>query len=511
LKPNRALNLLANYVGTGWTVLLQLLLVPVYIRLLGVEAYGLVGFYMTVQAVLQILDVGVSPALNRELARRTAVGAPAAGTGDLVRTLEIIYWVVGLTLGLAIAGSASLLAHHWINTERLAPGDATRAIALMGVSFAFQWPISFYTGGLLGLQRQTLTAVVNVATVTVFGLGAVALLIPYRNVNLFFIWRAVTALLTVLVLRQLLWSSLAAGKQEARPRFQLGSLTGIWAFSLGMTGVTLTGMVLSQTDKLVLTKLLPLGQFGYYSLANSAASLMPQLVAPLFTAVFPMLSQAIVTAEDREVRGQFHLSAQLTSLIVFPPAATLILYAPDVLSVWTGNPMLAGASAPALSLLALGALLNSVMVMPYTLQLAHGWTRLAVRLNLGLILVTVPYAILATWRWGTIGAASTPVVMNALYILVGAPLTFGRLLPGAGLRWLGRDVLLPLAAVAAVAAAFRLLPPGGGRPVLLLKLALVCGTAYLAALATVPVARARARELLAARRGSEQVPGAQAP
>jgi O-antigen/teichoic acid export membrane protein len=507
LKPNRPLNLFANYVGTGWTILIQLLLVPVYIRLLGVESYGLVGFYMTVQAVLQILDVGLSPALNRELARRTATGAPVPGTADMVKTLEAIYWTVGLGLGLVIAAGSSLLANHWVNAKGLPPTDVARAIALMGLSFAFQWPISFYTGGLMGLQRQTLTALVNIATVSVFGVGVVALLIPYPSVNVFFGWRAITALLTALVLRRMLWTSPGVWLPGEKPRVQLGSLAGIWAFSLGMTGITLTGMILSQVDKLVLTKLLPLDQFGYYSLANSAASLLPQLVAPLFLAVFPMLSQAIVGRNQDEVRGQFHLSAQLTALVVFPAAATLVFFAHDVLTVWTGTPQLAQASSRALSLLALGAMLNSIMVMPYTLQLAHGWTRLSVNINLVLVAITVPYSIFATWRWGSVGAASTPVVMNAAYILIGAPLTFGRLMPGEGRRWLMRDVALPLLCITGAAAVFLLIPPGGSRAFLLLKLGLVASAAYLTALLTVNVARARARELLAARFGSDQLRG----
>jgi O-antigen/teichoic acid export membrane protein len=304
-----------------------------------------------------------------------------------------------------------------------------------------------------------------------------------------------------------LWTSHGVRPAGEKPRVQLGSLAGIWAFSLGMTGITITGMILSQVDKLVLTKLLPLHQFGYYTLASSAASLLPQLVAPLFVAVFPMLSQALVGGDQDEVRGQFHLSAQLTALVVFPAAAVLVLFSHDVLTVWTGTPALAQSSSRALSLLALGALLNSIMAMPYTLQLAHGWTRLSVNINLVLVALTVPYSILATWRWGVVGAASTPVFMNAAYILIGAPLTFRRLMPGAGGRWLLRDVATPLVCIAAVAATFLLIPPGGSRPFLLLKLALAAAAAYLTALLTVNVARARARELLAARFGSAQVRG----
>ena len=61
----------AAFAGKTWAVLLQLLLVPQYIRLLGIEFYGLVGFYMTLQAAFQILDLGVSQTVTRELARHS--------------------------------------------------------------------------------------------------------------------------------------------------------------------------------------------------------------------------------------------------------------------------------------------------------------------------------------------------------------------------------------------------------------------------------------------------------
>ena len=480
-------------------MLVQLLLVPVYIRLLGVEAWGLVGFYLTLVAVLQVLDLGLSPALTRELARRTAGGATLPGTADMVKTLEAIYWIVGLGLGLLIAATSSLLAHHWVNAEGLPAEDVARAISLMGLSVAFQWPISFYTGGLLGLQRQTVTALVNVAMVTVFGVGVVALLIAWPDVDVFLGWRAVTALVTAAVLRRMLLTSPGIRRPGETARVRLDSLAGIWRFSLGMTGITLTAMILTQIDKLVVTKLLPLDQFGYYSLANSAASLLAQLAAPLSIVVFPMLSQAIVRDDQHKLHGQFHLSTQLAALVLFPAATTLVFFAHDVLTVWTGDVRLADSAATALSLLALGALLNSIMAMPYTLQLSHGWTQLSVNINLVLIAITLPYSIFATSRWGLVGAASTPVVMNAAYILIAAPILFRRLLPGEGRQWFIRDVAVPLVSIAGVAAAFLLVPSGGSRVLLLLKLFLVASATYLAALSTANVARARARELFAAR------------
>ena len=65
-------NLIANYLGQGWSALMAIIFMPIYIKILGPEAFGLVGFYITMQIVLSIFDFGITPTLNREMARYRA-------------------------------------------------------------------------------------------------------------------------------------------------------------------------------------------------------------------------------------------------------------------------------------------------------------------------------------------------------------------------------------------------------------------------------------------------------
>ena len=49
-------NVIANYLGQAWAALMGLVFVPVYIRYLGVEAWGLVGFMSMLQGWFTLLD-----------------------------------------------------------------------------------------------------------------------------------------------------------------------------------------------------------------------------------------------------------------------------------------------------------------------------------------------------------------------------------------------------------------------------------------------------------------------
>src|SRR5947207_15935736 len=108
------LDLLANIAGVGWSALIQVACIPLYIKFMGIEAYGLIGFYLVLQATLQVLDLGLSPTMNREMARYSVLPEKAGEARDLVRTLEVGYWLIGAVIGATILITARLIATRWI-------------------------------------------------------------------------------------------------------------------------------------------------------------------------------------------------------------------------------------------------------------------------------------------------------------------------------------------------------------------------------------------------------------
>src|SRR3954471_12957670 len=87
-------NIAANMAGQAWAITLALFCTPFYIKLLGVEAYGLIAFFLAVQMLLQLLDLGVGATVNREMAR--SVGMATGELGPFVKTVESWYRILGI-------------------------------------------------------------------------------------------------------------------------------------------------------------------------------------------------------------------------------------------------------------------------------------------------------------------------------------------------------------------------------------------------------------------------------
>jgi O-antigen/teichoic acid export membrane protein len=170
------IELVASFAGTGWSGLVQLACIPAYIKLMGIESYGLIGFYLVLQATLQVLDLGLSPTMNREMARYSVHLEKASEARDLVRTLEMGYWFIGLLIGAGIVITSHWLAIHWIKASALPSRSVVQALMLMGVLAVFQWPVSFYQGGLMGLRRQVPLNAFKVGMATLTNVGGVLVL-----------------------------------------------------------------------------------------------------------------------------------------------------------------------------------------------------------------------------------------------------------------------------------------------------------------------------------------------
>lgn len=479
-------NILANLLGQSWSVIVSIAVIPLYIKFLGIEAYGLLGFYMMLQGALQILDLGLSPTMNRELARYSTMPEKAGEARDLVRTLEVGYWLLGMVIGAAVAGAAPFFTHHWLNIGALPPEDVQTALMMMGVLVALQWPQSFYGSGLMGLQKQVLVNSVGIPMSAVGSGGAVLILwLVSPTIIALLSWQILVGVIQVALVTILLWRSLPTSGRP--PRFSKDLLGNIWRFAAGMSGLTLTGVILTQLDKVILSRMLSLEMFGYYSLAGAVGRGLYVVITPIFNSIFPRLSALVAAGEESRLREVYHYGSQLMAVLVLPLAALVSLFSYDVILLWTGNPETASNAAPIASLLVIGTALNGLMNLPYALQLAYGWTRLGLYINIFFIVALVPLIIFMTLNYGAIGGASVWPTLNCIYMLIGVPLTHLRLLKDEGWQWFSLDVCFPLVATFMVLGPVRLLidsPMSPRQTVITLSLALL--SSILAAAMAIP-------------------------
>ena len=191
-------NLIANYVGRGWALIINLVATPLLIKALGIESYGLIGFYTTLYGVINLVDFGISPTINRELAKYSVDGTQTNRGRDLVRTLEIGYWIIGVLLGIIVYFGAPIIAQKWLQTSKLSIETLTQSIRLMGFLVVLEWPFTFYQGALLGMQKHILLNTINIMnSLFKFGGGLLVLTFISPTIDAFFTWQIMVSTIVI--------------------------------------------------------------------------------------------------------------------------------------------------------------------------------------------------------------------------------------------------------------------------------------------------------------------------
>jgi O-antigen/teichoic acid export membrane protein len=193
-------NIVANYLGQGWSAFMGLAFVPIYIKILGIEAYGLIGFFTMLQVWLLFLDMGMTPTLNREIARYKAGASNKEFVLDLLRTFECMFLIVSVMIFGLIFFGAPFLCKIWLNVRNLPDDEVVQAISVMGlVVIARLWE-DLYRSAILGMQQQQWLSFVQAFLSTLrWGGAAIVLFFLSPTIKAFFLWQGFVSLISILI------------------------------------------------------------------------------------------------------------------------------------------------------------------------------------------------------------------------------------------------------------------------------------------------------------------------
>lgn len=496
-------NLLAAYSGMFLNMLVPLIVTPFVLRALGTEAYGLIGIGLMLQSILTFLEAGLSASLSRAFAEKTAKPDDAgnlSGMHDLLRTLEYFYAILVGLVCLLVFLASPFIARYWITDHSLPYDMVWQCIALIGLMIGFRFFVSLYGGGLAGLQRQVVLNAVSMTMTVVANVGAIAVLFRLSSdPRAFFAWLAVSGALTALVLRRTLAASLPAPAAPAR--FDWAQWQSIRRFSVGISSLMVTSLAVTQADKLLLSRLLPLRDFGFYSIASNVAYFVQLMTFPVQTTYYPRMTQCQAKGDAQALTDIYRFASRLVSLLVFPIGFTLALFSHDVLLLWLRDAQVAGAVHTILSLLVVGTtLLTSLMMMPYAMTLAHADTRITLRMHMGLLCIQVPAVIFAAINFGAVGAASFWCALFCIYGPLYAWRVNRKYLAASHFEWLWASVLKPALPALMAAAAVKQVVTGFAIPAsfAILYLPIAWGLAQMAAWIIAPLPGVKLGTLLRA-------------
>lgn len=436
-------NTTANYLGQAYSIGIGIIVLPLYLRYLGAEAYGLVGLFTLIQSWMSLLDMGMSPTLGREVARLKGNAAEQARLKTVVNSLELIFVTIAITIAISLVCSSQWIATSWLKVNTLPLETVTQAIVLIAIVVAIRWVASLHKSAINAYEAQVW---MNVFEVTINTLRFPLILLVIANhpgeIMIFFWCQLAVSLIEFAGVK---WKSHSLLPQGVKGRrFSPTEIKRILPFALGIGYTGAIWVFLTQYDKLLLSNVLTLENYGYFALMATVTSGIMMLSGPISKAILPRMTALLAEGKLVEMIALYRKGTRGVVMSVTPIVLIIVCWPYEIIFAWSGSREAALWSADILPIFVAGSYLVTIIGFQHALQYAYGQLKYNVYYNTFVFFISLPLITYAAYQYGVIGVAWVWLGFRVFSFIVWLPFVHLKFAPGLHKVWLVNDVAKPL-------------------------------------------------------------------
>jgi O-antigen/teichoic acid export membrane protein len=410
-------NIIYNLLGQGLLLVLGFVAVRYIFRRLGEDALGIIYFTAVMNAILcAVLEMGICATTVREVSAHFE--SNHGYVKDVIRTFSLVYWALYALLAVAVFLLAPFLVKNWISLKAMDLATAIHVLRVLGIASLVALPKSFYVSLFRGLQRMEFNNFIDVATSGFQQFGTILILALGGNVFHVVYWFAGCYGLSVLA--YFFVSTRFFSLRALVPGCSFDVVKKNLVFASRMMSVSIISTVHTNFDKLIMSKLLPIGAVGYYGIAYGTASKGMLLAGAVSQAAFPSFSALFRAGDYRSLISQYwklhdFLCLGMIPILAIIPFVLLPLFS-YVLNEETARRLL----VPTI-LLCVGFYMNGTLNIPHVFSLAAGKPGIAARSNFYALFVVLPATALLIYFFGLVGAGLSWVFYHIFGYFYGVP------------------------------------------------------------------------------------------
>ena len=394
-------NITYNVLGQGVLLILGCVAIKYVFTQLGEDTLGIIYFTLTMNVMLcAALELGISYTTIREVS--VHFHDEPEYVSNLIRTASLFYWGAYGLLVVLIYIMAPLLVEKWIILKTMDAGEATRVLQILGIAAMLVLPHSLYTSLFRGLQRMEFNNLIDVITMGLQMLGTIVILVFGGSVLPVVYW--LSACFGLSIVMDLLIASRFVSWKVLVPGYSLMVIKRNMRFALHMMSISMLAMIHSQADKIIVSKMLPIGMFGYYGFAAGSLSRTMVVTNGIAQAALPSFSAGLKTGDRTSMMAQYRKLHHLVCFATAPLFAGIFFSALPLLAYLFNEEVTRMLFLP-IGFLCIGYYMNGTLNVPYVFSLAAGKPEISARLNFLALFIVLPVTGILVYSYGLAGAA----------------------------------------------------------------------------------------------------------
>jgi O-antigen/teichoic acid export membrane protein len=402
-------NSIWNLVGDTLPLLVGVIAVPLTIRGLGTDKFGVLMTSWMLAGYLSLLDLGLGKALTKHAAEAMGKSQMDA-VPKLFWTALHLCLLLGIASAIIFASACPWVVYHGLTVPVALRSQTENALYLIAVCLPVLVCGSCLRGFLAAFQRFDLLNKIKIP-LSVFSFVAPVLVLHFTPnlaviMSVLLAGRLLAALVELFICLNVapgLRVVLLPNRRYVRPLFSFGA----W-----ITVSTVLNPLLVYSDRFLIGALLSMTDVTHYCAPMEMIARLVILPGAIAQVTFPALSYSLAKDPERATM-LFERANKYILGFMFPVIVFAVAFAPELMRLWLGKSF-AGASAQVTQFLSISALLTGLTYVPASLMQAAGRPDIFATV----VLIEGPFYLPLMWvmirLFGIDGAAFTYLIRSAV-------------------------------------------------------------------------------------------------
>ena len=404
-KKSHYANAFSNWVALGINALLAFIMTPIVIRYIGQEGYGLWVILLSIIGYAGFLDLGITSALLRYIARYAAQ-KDESSLNETVNTALAIFCTTGFFLVLSSFFITIPLA-NFLNIVETNLDDFTRAVQLLSFVIFLRFVAGVFRCSLIAHEYfiasnsvEILSSLIRAGTTFYLlanGWGIIGIAVSHTITTTFMVFCHFTLCKIFIPAIKLQFKSI--NKATRNRLLTFGGVTLI---------ISATDMIRLNMDSFIIAKMVGLTSVSIYAVAALLVNNFRQLVVSALGIFNPKFAALDGQGDNIKLIQVFMQSLFICGLIAFSLGSSLIFFGGDFIKLWVGDKFTE--AIPILIILIAGntvAVSQSVSLSIMYAMKKHKWYAMVSTVE---AFFNLTLSIILAYKYGILGVALGTVI-----------------------------------------------------------------------------------------------------
>lgn len=329
-----ARNTFSNFGLRFFNIVLEIVSIPIIVEAVGDESYGIILLAISIMGYFNIMEGGVPAGIVKYVSEFSAKDEYAT-VSRVINTSFFLFIGVGLLIGFSVLIFLELGGLKLFNITNENTEAASNVLKIAAIIAVFQWPVGVFGQALQGFQKYAENNLYVGVSNLIAKLLAILAAIISLPVEIIFMCLSLSGMLAFPFQYNFIKKIIKNWKIRSS-EFSTETLKMIYGYSVWMFVKNIAQLLIYQTDRLILSMLLPVSSLTVYHVITIPFKFIQQMSSLFNSAITPLISFEYARGGGEKVQKFIYTLPKYSNAFVAPISIIgFYLCAPFIL-LWMG-------------------------------------------------------------------------------------------------------------------------------------------------------------------------------